>query len=82
MNNTMRVVAKAGEYEVIQDMNGLFSIHHGQAIYYCDGKSAYELIRDEVKDMAVRAELLKQWVADKTLLAYAEENSKEAEYRG
>lgn len=57
----LRTIAKAGGWEVVQDANGVISIHFGNAAYICDYGSAYEAIRGEVKDPEIRAELLKQW---------------------
>lgn len=81
MNNTMRVIAKAGGYEVICDANGVVSISKDQAHYICSTSSAYEMIR-EVPDKDIRAELLKQWSADASAMTRAEKNSKDGEFRG
>lgn len=62
---TMRVIAKAGDVEVIQDANGVVSIQVGKhAQYICDYGSAYEAIREEVKDPVIRNSLLAQWAHD------------------
>lgn len=58
---TLRVIAKAGGWEVVQDANGVISIHFGNGAWICDHASAYNAIRDEVKDPDIRKELLRQW---------------------
>lgn len=82
MNNLMRVIAKAGGYEVIQDCNGVISVAQTdeKGIHIHDAESAYEAIR-EVKDPAVRADLLRQWDEDLKRQTHAEKNSKGVEFR-
>lgn len=69
----LRTIAKAGGWEVIQDVNGVVSIHFGSGTYICSHASAYDAIRTEVKDPDIRAELLKQWANDRAITAQAEE---------
>lgn len=72
---TMRVIAKAGDYEVIQDANGVVSIHFGSGVYICDHGSAYEAIRECVKDSDIRNQLLQQWSNDMAMCNRAEKQS-------
>jgi hypothetical protein len=81
MENTMRVIAQAGGYSVLQSMNGLVEVRKGSASYYADGKGAYEIIR-EIPEDDVRAELLKQWNKDMSAQSHAESNSKDSEFHG
>lgn len=69
----LRTIAKAGGWEVAQDANGIVSIHFGSGQWICDHSSAYEAIREEVKDPTLRAELLKQWAADIAAATQAEQ---------
>jgi exosome complex RNA-binding protein Rrp4 len=82
VNNVMRVIAKAGNFEVIQDCNGVVSISYAdeKGIHIHDATSAYEAIR-EIKDPAIRAELLRQWNEDLKRQLHAEKNSKGVEFR-
>lgn len=68
----LRTIAKAGGWEVVQDVNGVISIHFGVGAYICNHASAYEAICKEVKDPEIRAELLKQWAADRQTTTQAE----------
>lgn len=68
----LRTIAKAGGWEVVQDVNGIISIHLENGAYICDHASAYDAIRAEVKDPMVRAELLKQWSSDRETTTQAE----------
>lgn len=68
----LRTIAKAGIWEVIQDTNGVVSIRQGDGDYNCNYSSAYEAIRAEVKDPAIRTELLNQWSADRMTTTQAE----------
>lgn len=68
----IRTIAKAGGWEVVQDANGIISIHFGAGLYICEHGSAYEAIRAEVKDPVIRTELLKQWAADRAKTTQAE----------
>lgn len=75
----LRTIAKAGGWEVMQDANGVISIHFETGTYISDHGSAYEAIRNEVKDPAVRAELLKQWANDNAVMIQAEAATPEIE---
>lgn len=63
----MRIIAKAGNFEVTQDANSIVWLNEGNGTYIYDCASAYEGIRDHVKDPEVRAELLRQWSLDVAL---------------
>lgn len=71
----LRTIAKAGGWEVIQDLNGVISIHFGNGRWICNHAGAYEAIRDEVKDPETRTALLKQWTEDQEKVKYAEETA-------
>lgn len=68
----IRTIAKAGGWEVVQDANGIVSIHFGNGQYICDHGSAYEAIRAEVKDPTIRRELIRQWSEDRAKTTDAE----------
>lgn len=68
----LRSIAKAGGWEVVQDANGIISIHFGNGIYICDHASAFEAIRSEVKDPVIRKELIRQWSDDRAKVTDAE----------
>lgn len=59
--NVLRMLAKFGGWEVVLDANSIVSIHHGNGVWISDHASAYEAIRAEVKDPAIRTELIRQW---------------------
>lgn len=80
--NEMRIIAKHGAWEVTQDYNGNIILENDTGTFIYDYSNAYEAIRREVKDPAIRAELIAQWKADMAKQDHAEKNSKEAEFRG
>jgi hypothetical protein len=59
----MRTLAKFGGWEVIQDANSVISIHYGNGMWVCDHASAYDAVKEEVKDPETRKALLTQLVA-------------------
>lgn len=61
MMATMKTLAKFGGWEVIVDANSIVSIHFGAGQWICTHASAYEAIKNEVKDPAIRTELIRQW---------------------
>lgn len=61
MMTTLKTIAKFGGWEVVLDANSIVSIHYGSGQWICDHASAYEAIKAEVKDPAIRGELLRQW---------------------
>lgn len=72
MMTKLRTIAKAGGWEVVQDVNGIISIHFGNAAYICNHASAYEAIVAEVKDSVIRKELIRQWSDDRSKMTDAE----------
>lgn len=68
----LRTIAKAGGWEVVQDANGIISIHFGNGAYICEHASAYEAIKSEVEDPVIRKELIRQWSDDRAKLTDAE----------
>lgn len=61
MNEALRKIAEFGGWEVVLDVNSVVSIHFEKGAWVCDHASAYDAIKNDVKDPVVRAELLKQW---------------------
>lgn len=58
---TLKTLARFAGWEVVLDANSIISIHYGHGQWICNHASAYDAIKSEVKDPAIRLELLRQW---------------------
>lgn len=58
---TMKVLAQAGDYKLILELNGTIVLEVGRGLYLCDTQSAYETIKLNVPEPE-RAAMLKQLV--------------------